>query len=101
MPDVFVLIILKENRFIMCYEDEAEMASSPVSLWHGETRGTWEFVPIIVPNMEALFILAESFDKFALVFHDVFTFVPINIHPILLLSILPPELGQPVVCCAS
>ena len=74
----------------MCYKDEAETAKSPVSLGHGETSGTWEFVPIIVPNMEASLVLVESFNKFASVFHDVFTLVAINIHPVPLLSILPP-----------
>ena len=77
------------------------MAKSPVSLRYGETSGTWEFIPIAVPNMEASLVLAELFNKFALVFYNVFMLVAINKHPVLLRSILPPKFGQPMVCCAA
>ena len=84
----------------MCYKDEAEMARGPVSFWHGETSGT-EFIPIIAPNMEVLLVLVESFDKIVSIFHNIFTLVPVNIHSILLFSVLPPKFGQPMVCCVD
>jgi hypothetical protein len=82
VPQVFALVILIKHRFIMCYEDEAETTRCFVSLWHSKGRQVWELVPIVVPNMEALLVLAESFNKFLSVVHNVDLFVAINIHSV-------------------
>jgi hypothetical protein len=79
----------------MCYEDEAETTKGSMGLWHSKACWVWKFVPIVVPNMEAPLVLLKSINKFLSVFHNIFKLVAINIHPIPLLSILPPKSGQP------
>ncbi len=71
----------------MRHKNKVELA---ISNWHREARGVWEFIPIVIPNMEAPLILLESINKSTLVFHDVFMLMAINIHTILLSFILPP-----------
>jgi hypothetical protein len=53
-------------------------------------NGSWEFVTIVVPNVEVPFILLESINKSVSIFHHIFMLVAIDIHPILLFSIFPP-----------
>jgi hypothetical protein len=68
-----------------------------MGLWHSETCRVWEFIPVIVPNMEVSLVLLKSSNKFLSVFHNVFMLVAVDIHPIPLLSVLPPKFGQPAV----
>jgi hypothetical protein len=68
-----------------------------MGLWHSEACRAWEFIPIVVPNMEVSLVLLKSINKFLSVFHDIFTLMAVDIHPIPLLSVLPPKFGQPVV----
>ncbi len=51
----------------MCHKNKVESA---MSNWHREARGVWEFVPVVVPNMEAPLILPELINKSMSVFHQ-------------------------------
>jgi len=78
-------------------KDEAE---SPHGTRDRESIWQWKWVPIIVPQMEALFILLPPLNKSLVIFDNVFAFMPIHIHALLGLAILPLKSGEPVTSCA-
>ena len=81
----------------MCYQDEAEAA---MSLWDWEAIGTWELVPVIIPKMETALVLAKSCHKHMPILNHILSFMPIQIHTVLVSPILPSKLAQPAMGCS-
>ena len=74
----------------MCYEDKSKTA---YGTWDRETGRMLEFIPIIIPKMKMPLIFGKSINKGLPVFHNIFTFMAINIHTVLISSIPPPQLA--------
>jgi hypothetical protein len=79
----------------MCDKDKSESANCP---GYRKARGGGELLPIIIPEVKALFILLEMLNKGIPVLNNVFMFVTINIHTILLPPIPPSQPFQPTMC---
>ena len=74
----------------MFYEDKSKTAYGTSDK---ETGRTLEFVPIIIPKMEMPLVFGKLINKGLPVFHNVFAFMAINIHTVLMSSIPPPQLA--------
>lgn len=72
----------------MRYKDKLKMASS---LGHMKATGRWELHPIVIPEVKTLFILLKMIHKHGPVLHNVFAFMAIDVHTILLLPVLPSQ----------
>jgi len=79
-----VLIILIKSQFIICDGDE-----SKARVWDRKAVWPWEFIAFIIPFMEVMFVLFPVADESMMIFHNIVSFMAINIHPILYLPILP------------
>jgi hypothetical protein len=72
----------------MRYENESETV---ISLRNREGKRGGELLPIVVPELETMFVLLEALHESVPVQHDVFTFVAINVHTGFLLPIFPAQ----------
>ena len=71
----------------MRYEDESKTASG---LGDMKAMGGREFLPIVIPEVEAVFVLLETLHKGGSILHNVFALMTINIHTVFL-SPIPPS----------
>ena len=83
-PCSVALIILIKSRFVVHDGDE-----SKVRVWDRKAIWLQEFIAFIIPFMEAMFVLFPVADKSMMIFHNIVSFMAINIHPISHLPILP------------
>jgi hypothetical protein len=84
-PHCRALIVLVECGLVMCDKDK----------WKDRSVWLWEFITIVVPFVEAMFILFPPVDKFLSVFHNIFALMPINIHSVFCFAISPAKLSKP------
>ena len=79
--------------------DEDEMKVADCSR-HEEAQWAREFIPLVIPGVEATLMELKSFHESLPIFHNILAFVTISIHPILMSAMSPPQLSQPSACCA-
>ena len=91
------MVVLKECQLVVGDKDKSETASG---LWDREAMGEWELIPIVVIEVEALFVLLEVLHEGGPVLYDVVMFMAINIHTILPLPISPSQPVHPMMSCA-
>ena len=82
-----LLVILIKDRLIMGDENELETAYRSE---HSEAQRASECISCIVISVKSKFIFFESLDKRLPIFHNVLTFMTINVHAILMSPIMPP-----------
>ena len=71
-------------------KDEAKAAfKSTIRTENRKTLWVWKWFAIIVIQVEALFILLPPLDKSLAIVDNIFTLMPINIHALSRLTILP------------
>jgi len=83
-PSSVSLIILIESGLIMCDRDELKATA-----WDLKAIWPQEFDAIIVPFLEATFVFFPVADKSTTIFHNIVSFMAIDIHAISHLPIPP------------
>jgi hypothetical protein len=94
-PCNLVVVILIEYRLIMGDENKSERWA--IGDW--ESIWAWEFMPIIVPPVEAQIINLPPLNKRTSIGHDILSLMAIDIHPVPSTLVSPVQLLQPAGCC--
>ena len=81
-------VVLKEHRLIVCDKNKA------TQIRQMRRKG----IPVVIPNLESHFVFCLSINKGLLIGHNVVSFMPVNIHPVLLFAVAPPQFCKPSVC---
>ena len=87
-----MFIILIENRPVISYRDESKVSNCTrdvKAIW------LWEFIFVIVPLVESMLVFFPLCYELMSVFHHIFPFMAIDIHPIFQFSISPAKSSQP------
>ena len=77
------LVILKEYRLIVCDEDEGTQIGWII----GQITGQ---ISIGVPKLESHFVFRPSINEGLSIGHNIVSFMPVNIHPVLLFAVVLP-----------